>query len=583
MTKRHSMQLQYENDLPEKQREPYSITVMPEGKVIFCSPGKDLFSALTEGGICVNGACGGAGTCGKCAVEVLSGDVSPVSDNERIFLTAPSEGKRASHCRLACSAIPLGNVTVKIPSPPEGKKKREFLLNTPKVTHVTSGASKLAVDVGTTTVEAALIDAETGKVLASRSEINPQTRLGMDVLSRISYAMRHPDGVSLLQKEIVDLIGAMAKDMCQATRVNPFSIGAVAVAGNCAMLHLFLGINPASLGAFPFTPVFVQGQDLSATDIGLRAVGENARLYCLPSVSAFVGGDIVAGVYASGLTQQKGNTLFIDIGTNGEMVLSKETEFLGCSPETFVPEKPASATITKKALVSCSCAAGPALEGMNISCGMRAAAGAIEDIFIDENEGAVQLKTIDGEPPVGLCGSGVLAAIKEFLRVGLVRTDGSMAAAEELSSRRLAALCREGKSGLSIALNEGVFVTQKDVRQVQLAKGALLSGIRALLGQAGLQASDVNKVYVAGQFGAHLSTESLTECGILPYEFGGKIEYIGNSSLSGARMALTSPFVRKEMEILARSIASLELSAMPGYSDLFMQCLNFPTNSEKGH
>jgi uncharacterized 2Fe-2S/4Fe-4S cluster protein (DUF4445 family) len=439
-----------------------------------------------------------------------------------------------------------------------------------------TGPCGLAVDIGTTTVEAALIDTGTGMVIANRSEINPQTRFGMDVLSRISYVMGHPHGVSTLQEAIVNSIDAMTGDLCRAAGVRASSIGAVAVAGNCAMLHLLLGMDPTPLGAFPFTPAFVGGRDLPAAEVGLETVGKNARLYCLPSVSAFVGGDVVAGVYSSGLIRHKGDALLVDIGTNGEMVLSK------------------GAALASRTLASCSCAAGPALEGMNIRCGMRASAGAIEDIFIDE-DGSVRLKIVGGATPrgmvprgavpVGICGSGVLAAIKEFLRVGLVRSDGSLVAPEELPfrRRRLAALYREEgeeKEGghLSIGLSGDVVITQKDIRQVQLAKGALLSGVCALLDWAGLQAGDIDKVFVAGQFGAHLPAENLTACGVLPAEFGEKMEYIGNSSLSGARMALIVPSVREEMETLARSVASLELSAMPSYDELFMKCLEFPRN-----
>ncbi|MDR2178689.1 MAG: ASKHA domain-containing protein [Synergistaceae bacterium] len=537
-------------------RGVYDITLMPEGKVVSCSPGDDLSTALAKEGIFLDSACGGAGTCGKCKIRVLSASL-PATDNERRLL---SEEERARGWRLACRVVPSGDMVIEtadtdISGP--AKKPEERPAKTPHRAFGAFGAfgaCGLAVDVGTTTVEANLIDLKTGEVLAGRSEINPQTRFGLDVLSRISYVMGHPGGVGLLQKEIVGLLDTMTKDLCRAAGASPSSIGTLAVAANCTLLHLLLGVDPAPLGAFPFTPVFVEGRELPAGEIGMESVGKNARLYCLPSVSAFVGGDIVAGIYASGLSRQKNSALLIDIGTNGEMVLSREG-----------------------VLACCSCAAGPALEGMNIHCGMRAADGAIEDVFIDEDEGSVRLKTIGDQAPAGICGSGILAAIKEFLRVGLVRGDGSLVTAEELSfRRRLAALCREEGDRLSICLSGDVVVTQKDVRQVQLAKGALLSGVRALLDWAEFQPRDIGKVFVAGQFGAHLPAESLTKCGILPAEFGEKIEYIGNSSLSGARMALASLSVREKMEALAHSVTSLELSATPGYSELFMKCLEFP-------
>ncbi|MDR1978080.1 MAG: ASKHA domain-containing protein [Synergistaceae bacterium] len=552
----------------EKRGGTCGITVMPEGKVIFYSPGEDLLSLLSKEGVFVDGACGGAGTCGKCKVAILSGDLPPPSGNERDLL---SEEERLGRCRLACRIVPAGDIVVEVPAP-----QREFAIpasETPPDSRLKPGLYGLAVDIGTTTVEAALTDMRTGREVAVRSAINPQTRFGMDVLSRISYVMARPDGVDTLQRAIVELLDSMAGELCP----EPSSIAAVAVAANCAMLHLLLGVSPAPLGAFPFRPAFVEGRDLPAAEIGLKNVGKGARLYCLPSVSAFIGADIVAGLYASGLTRQKGNVLFIDIGTNGEMALFRE------GPIREGPQ----GSLQEASLVSCSCAAGPALEGMNIRCGMRAAVGAVEDVFIDA-DGSVRLKIIgagasETGTPVGICGSGILAAVREFLRVGLVRPDGALATAEELplGRRSLAALCREENGNLAVRLSEKVIVTQKDIRQVQLAKGALLSGVCALLDWWGLQARDLDKVFVAGQFGAHLPAESLTGCGILPAELQGKIEYLGNSSRIGARKALTSSSVREEMEALARSVACLELGATPGYEELFMRCLEFPPGNRE--
>ena len=253
----------------------YKITVAPEGKVVFCPPGKDLWTALTEEGIWVDGACGGAGTCGKCKIEILSGTSPPLTDSEGRLL---SEEERVRRRRLACRVVPVGDMAVDAGAP----KKR--VTWTREAVSGVSGTYGLAVDVGTTTVEAALVDKTTGKFLAGQSEINPQTRFGMDVLSRISYVMGHSDGTDLLQKTIVNLLDRMAEDLCRRAGVSPSSIDAVAVAANCTMLHLLLGVNPASLGTFPFTPVFLQGRDLLAGEIGLKTAGKNARLYCLPSV-----------------------------------------------------------------------------------------------------------------------------------------------------------------------------------------------------------------------------------------------------------------------------------------------------------
>jgi uncharacterized 2Fe-2S/4Fe-4S cluster protein (DUF4445 family) len=403
----------------------------------------------------------------------------------------------------------------------------------------------------------------------------------MDVLSRIALAGSRPESTGEMQRAVVELLDAMTEDLCRDAGATPSSVRAVAAAGNCAMLHLLLGVSPAPLGAFPFRPVFTQSRVLTAAELGLKAAG-SARVHCLPSASAFIGADIVAGVYASGLERRKGSVLFIDIGTNGEIVLALENRENGENQEN-----------QGKKLISCSCAAGPALEGMNISCGTRAVPGAVEDVHIDAETGFARLKIIGnpdsgeapGGVPAGICGCGILASVREMLRAGLLRTDGSLVEKEELprERRNLAALYaaeakRSGdeKSAGAVRLAENVVVTQKDIRQVQLAKGALLSGTQALLERAGLDAENLDKVLVAGRFGEHIPAGSLTRCGILPAGLDGKIEYLGNTSKAGARAVLTSPRALAEMEALARGIEYLDLAALPGYGDLFIRCLEFP-------
>jgi uncharacterized 2Fe-2S/4Fe-4S cluster protein (DUF4445 family) len=323
---------------------------------------------------------------------------------------------------------------------------------------------------------------------------------------------------------------------------------------------LLLGVDPSPMGSAPFTPAFTRSREVRAADIGLP-FGE-ARLFTLPCVSAWIGADAVAGAYVCGLKTRKGGALFIDIGTNGEIVLARGGEG------------------AENTLLSCSCAMGPALEGMNIRCGMRAAAGAIEDVRI-EGAGAagalrVRLGVIGDVPPTGVCGSGVLSAIRELLRVGLLTPDGTLLGEGDLApgDPRLAP-CRAIDGQNAVRLCAGVVLTQKDIREVQLAKGALLSGVRALLDKAGAKMDDIGKVLVAGQFGARLPAASLTGCGLLPDISEDEIEYVGNTSRMGAQAAL-SPSARRAMEELAGSIGYVELSAMEGYEKLFLGCLGFP-------
>ncbi|MEG1136901.1 MAG: ASKHA domain-containing protein, partial [Anaerovoracaceae bacterium] len=298
---------------------------------------------------------------------------------------------------------------------------------------------------------------------------------------------------------------------------------------------------------------FTKAQDIEAVSIGIKA-GEHTRLYCLPSVSAFIGGDIVAGAYVCGLQKEPGCILFIDIGTNGEIVLADHGH-----------------------LLSCSCAAGPALEGMNISCGTRAASGAIEDVKITE-EGVI-LTTIEQEPAMGICGSGILAVVKELIRTGLVKKSGAFIKRSELDplDYRYSMIQENGKKREFILSEHPKFlITQSDIRQVQLAKGAILSGFNALLKVAGKEMKDLDKVLIAGQFGAHLSKDSLTGTGILPQEIQSKLEYLGNSAKTGAYMALMSEEIKREMEELAMAVDYMELAETKGYERVFTDSLIFP-------
>ena len=424
-----------------------------------------------------------------------------------------------------------------------------------------------AIDIGTTTVVTSLIDMMTGKEMGTASRINAQKEFGLDVLTRISYETEHPeDGKEHLQKAITDSINEMLDEVCRKTevpgkgRIEKHDIYEITVAANCTMMHMLLGVSAGSIGRAPYAPVFVKSKNLRAAEIGIQA-GEGARLYCLPSVSAYIGADIVAGAYVCELRKQQKNVLFIDIGTNGEIVFSDHGR-----------------------LLSCSCAAGPALEGMNISSGMRAAVGAIENVKITEQGVKLQIigqEEYRQEEPEGVCGSGILAVVKELRRTGLIRKDGAFIKQKDISEEdyRYPMLELDGRKR-KFKMTERLRITQGDVRQVQLAKGAILSGFYALLKKAGRTMEDLDQVMIAGQFGAHLPAESLIGTGILPKEVKDKLIYVGNSSKTGAYLALMSGKAKKEMEELAHHMEYMELGATEGYERLFADCLMFPDESE---
>ena len=594
-----------------------NVTISNKHKKIEHEANKDLMKLLIENDVFIDNPCNGKGSCGKCKIRLLAGNLPQLSETEKKLL---KQEEVDTGIRMSCLVVPQEDITIEIlhrerkhkiltkgymPSfsyrPSIKKVVKEVAKPTlenqisyeaalseafgikeinwrllqrleatyGKVTGVfcnneligieEGDTSKslygVAVDIGTTTVVTSLVDMNTGEELATASIINPQKKYGLDVLTRITYAIEHPNEArEKLQQAIATALNEMLWDIRSQAGIAIENIYEISVAGNTTMLHFLLGIDATSMGRSPYSPAFTRSKYLLAEEIGLKAA-KGARLYCLPSVSAYIGADIVAGAYICQLHKANENVLFIDIGTNGEIVLSN-----------------------KGRLVSCSCAAGPALEGMNISSGMRAAEGAIEDVKITEE--GIQLKVIGSHQATGVCGSGILAAVKELLRVGLVKKDGAFIKKEKLEENdyKYNMLQLNGiKREFILAQNpEELLITQGDVRQVQLAKGAILSGFYALLMQANIEMHQLDKVMIAGQFGAHLPAESLIGIGILPEEVKDKLVYVGNSSKTGAYMALMSNEVKEELEALAGEMDYMELGASEGYERLFTQCLMFP-------
>lgn len=597
---------------------------LPEhGKTIDYVPGPSLLDLLFGAGLMPPSPCGAAGECGKCAVTILAGDLPPPTAQEAALLTAD---ELARGRRLACLVRPQGDLDAEVvpdpgnapgdadgrilaqghlpafaldaplkkrlvfpaaqaPGSPEDRltaalglpalpawASRSLDPHAPSLTAVfddgelaalrpgdeTGRCLGMAVDIGTTTVAAALLDLRTGRELAVRTALNPQKRWGFDVLTRIGHVMEHPDeGLPALQQAVVGCLNELAKGLAEAAGLSTAAIDAVSVAANTAMLHMLLGVDPSPLAMAPFTPPFTASRRLPAAEIGLTAA-PGARLYCLPSVSAYIGADIVAGLYVAGLHEARDTVLFLDIGTNGEIALAHDGR-----------------------IRACSCAAGPALEGMNISCGVRACPGAVE--AVDLTGDGVALTTIGDAPPIGLCGSGLLSAISALLRAGCLTPRGNVVKARDLADGDpRQALLRQHDGKPAVCLHPGdppIMLTQKDVRQVQLAKGALLSGLTALLEQHGLALEAVDRVLIAGQFGAHLPVDSLTGCGIIPPGLAAKVSYLGNTSKSGACLALLSAPARRAMQRLAGEVGYLELGRLGDYDRRFMACLDFPAAS----
>jgi uncharacterized 2Fe-2S/4Fe-4S cluster protein (DUF4445 family) len=384
-----------------------------------------------------------------------------------------------------------------------------------------------ALDIGTTTVSVRLLNLDTGETADTFSALNDQRIYGADVMSRISAAREGKTG------ELYGRINAQVRDMLShfdGTR-NLEKKEYLAVTGNTAMLHLFVNTDPSSLGVVPFTPVFLEARELPGSRLSLPV--ETVGL--LPSISAFIGADITAGIAVTGMTEADRTSLLIDIGTNGEMAL-----------------------FHKGKIFCCSTAAGPALEGAGISCGTGSIAGAVNRI--EKRGGSVAFSTIGGGPPVGICGSGLVDAVALMLGEGVIDETGAFT----------------GEDAESFPVTEGIAVTRGDVRQFQLAKSAVISGIKILCKTAGLEVEAVERVYIAGGLGFYIAADSAIRTGLLPSCFGDRSAVCGNTSLKGAARRLTDPAFQDLCSDIAAKSVTVELAADPAFMEEFAENMLFP-------
>jgi len=401
-----------------------------------------------------------------------------------------------------------------------------------------------AVDLGTTNISLSVFNVETGALIGESSALNPQTAYGGDVITRISHCRQDPPELSTLQNLAVERIGGLLNEALGLDYLRD-QVYLMTVAGNTTMLHLLAGVYPLSLALAPFRPIFLESLEVRGDQLRLP-LNPQGRGILLPGISAYIGADIAAGLTAIDYRSRKGITLFVDIGTNGEIVLIEG------------PDR----------MMATSSAVGPALEGMNISCGCRAVPGAVDSFTLDEDL-APSFTTIDDIPPKGICGSGLIDLTAALLAAGLI---SRMGAFDPRADERL----RSRMSGDCYYLADGVFLSQKDVRQVQLAKAALITGILTLLKESGRSVSELDEIVMAGSFGYHLNAENLKKLGMLPYDYEGPITFAGNTSLSGAALALLNEEILREMETIPEFVRVVDLASHPDFQELFISSLNFP-------
>ena len=504
-----------------------------------------ILEFLREKNIHIDAACNGLGVCGKCKIKLESTDVSI---SERKLL---GEENIKSGYRLACMhSIDEVDKEFILKSFESEKKPDSIVLTesfTPKIIHTNIQEKYgIAIDIGTTTVAMELIDLKNAKIISKVADVNSQVKFGFDVMSRIAFTLENPRGLLALQKSIVDTLNTLINKLLDESNIKKEDIAELAVSANTTMCHILLGESVESLGKFPFLPGFTEVKRVCAKDIGIDIY---ATLITLPHISGFLGSDIVSGVYASGICDDKDkNILFIDIGTNGEMLLKTDNNILATS-----------------------CAIGPALEGMNISCGIRAGIGAIDDFHIDEAD--ISYTTIGNTEPIGICGSGVLSMVRELLKAGFINKMGAIDKKCLDSNHSFIKADDSGKPFIKI--NDNLYFTAKDIRQVQLAKGAILSGIMALIKKAGIETCDITRVCIAGQFGKYISMDSFFGVGLLSKEFEGKVEYLGNTSLTGAYTALLDKNAIEYMTEISVETEYFELSKLEEYEKIFAKALRF--------
>jgi uncharacterized 2Fe-2S/4Fe-4S cluster protein (DUF4445 family) len=605
-------------------KSEFTINFQPLGRRVSIQPEQSLLDAAQDSGIDIASICGGVGICNSCKVRLIKGQLSPLTQEEMAIF---SDAEIESGFRLACQAIPLTDLTIEIPpeslSTPqrlqiEGQAQVEQIdpvvtpveleIPIPTISDLRSDQSRvkevlidagislpvdfmppvleelsptlrnnhwqvmlamrknaiisilpsstpllgLAVDVGTTKLAAYLCELSTGIILAQAGVMNPQTAFGEDVISRISYTNTHFDGRKLLQGRLMDTLNQLIDDLCQKAGESghPFTqvqIVEAVVVGNTAMHHLFAGLPVFQLGIAPYVPAVSDALEIDASQVGLK-IAPGAKIYLPANIAGYVGADHVAMLLSTGVWQNPNPTIALDIGTNTEISL-----------------------IHNHQVIACSCASGPAFEGAHIQAGMRAAPGAIERVEVIKGE--LRTQTIDHLAPTGICGSGILDAVACMRQVGALDHRGSFIpgypAIRQDDHNREFLLVEHTQTGTG----KDLVITRKDVNEIQLAKGAIRTGIDVLLEVAGIPAEAIEDFIIAGAFGTYINIPSAIHIGMFPPLPLNKFKQVGNAAGAGARQMLLSSQQRLLAENLARRVKYIELSTYPNFTSIFSRSL----------
>ena len=599
----------------------FIIDFEPIGMRIQAESEKSLLTLAQEAGISLSAVCGGAGVCGACKVICVSGSLSDVQAEERAVF---SETELQKGWRLACMAYPQADMKIEIPpesmtttqrlqiegsgrkiQPSPAVHVEKFSLAVPNLEDLRADWERfttemgfnpqdyqsvplpvisqfstrmradgwsgrvvlsqdqqvigflseeqacygLAVDIGTTKMAAFLVDLETGKTVAKSAAMNPQIRYGEDVVSRIAYANQGSTQRQNLQSCLVDGINKLIESMCPSVGGEPAQIADFVVVGNTAIHHLFTGLPVSQLGEAPYVPAVRQALQFPAREIGLFGA-PGANVYMPPNIAGFVGADHVAMLLASEITGNHHVTLALDVGTNTEVSLSKDGR-----------------------MVSCSCASGPAFEGAHIHAGMRASPGAIERARF-YNQGW-HVATIEDEPPVGICGSGILDAVAELLESGQIDAAGRFT---QLTAGRVPHAKGDAivlVPGSASGTGKDILVTRADIREIQLAKAAIRAGINALLRATSTAPDEIDRFVIAGAFGTYLNLNSAIRIGMFPALPRERFHQVGNAAGVGAQEMLISIGSRLEAAAILGDMDYIELTTDPGFMESYVDAIGF--------
>ncbi len=582
-------------------------------EIMSVKSGENLLKLLQKSGFSISASCGGKGLCGKCKVKITAGDSTITSQEQKLL----SREELNQGIRLACLVDIEADLTVELPTEqkaeivteglerkvnlaPRMKKfcispaeptiedQRDYLtriydqlpvqkanysvlekleeIKEAKTVTITVKGKKLvqleegnqvesnygiAVDIGTTTVVLYLLNLETGDEVDVYSFTNPQSQFGADVISRVNYTLEQAGGEEKLQEVLIAELNQGIDKLVSRNELTHDQIWAVNIVGNTIMLHTLLGLNAESIAKAPYIPAFTDQVTLNPADLDLK-LNSAGEINLLPSISGYVGADIVGDMLAVDFNLSEDWNLLIDIGTNGELVLGKEDE-----------------------IFACAAAAGPALEGANITFGMAGVPGAISEYEIKVN-GEINYQVIGNQSPQGICGSGVLDIIAQLYTQGFLTKNGAFK--EELPARqRMRMTSYEDAPAYQVTgkSSGNILLTQQDIREVQLAKGAVAAGIEILLSEAGIDYEAVDNVYLAGGFGSQIKASSAAVLGLIPPELEEKVVKIGNGAGIGAKLSLLNQELSRAAEEITNQVDYIELSTHSDFQTIFMQEMEF--------